>query len=155
MEIKKGNEAKAEQNKKNTTATKEPGEKKMELSVENMTKWVEEKKGIRFMVEQTGKTSNEVRTALKNAGLKTITMRNEETRRIITFTEQQQVYSAIDTGIVTEEEIADVVGMNLETVRAIVRKFKKDGVVKNALSITQRPGKVITKPNVEPAPFNL
>ena len=151
MENKMGNDTRAVPTVKTTpaTTTKAPvttGVKKMEMTKVNMEKAIAEKKGLRAMTEMFGESIYQVKKALKEFGLKTASMREGAGKSA--FPEQFKVYTAIQNGAGNEEEIAKVTGFGVETVKAIVRRFKKDGTVQNKLSVAA-PSAAAQQPKVE------
>lgn len=120
-----------------TTKTPAPattGVKKMDMNKVNMEKAIAEKKGLRAMTEMFGESIYQVKKALKEFGLKTASMREGAGKSA--FPEQFAVFTAIQNGAGDEAEIAAQTKLGVETVKAIVRRFKKDGTAKQKLTVT-------------------
>lgn len=107
--------------------------KKMDMNKANMEKAIAEKKGLRTMTEMFGESIYQVKKALKEFGLKTASMREGAGKSA--FPEQFAVFTAIQNGAGDEIEIAAQTKLGVETVKAIVRRFKKDGTAKQKLTV--------------------
>lgn len=123
----------------NVIGNKAAQTKKTPLTEANLTKWVkDENKGMRFIIEQTGATKDEIVPMLNKLGLKTRSMRESASRKALKTGDIVSVYNAINAGASTPETIVEATGLSEDVVTHAITKMKRDGTITMVLAIARQ-----------------
>ena len=106
---------------------------KKTLSQADLTEMVGKDMGLMAIAEATGSKRYDVQKALKSFGLKTKAMR---AIKKASFLATNSVFEAVKEGMDDYNEIATRTGVDVAMVEAIVKKLKKEGVLKTKLSVS-------------------
>ena len=117
----------------NATAKTAPTVGKKTLSQADLTEMVNADMGLVAIAEKTGSKRYDVQKALKSFGLKTAAQRRIKKA---SFIATNAVFEAVKSGLAEYEEIAAATGVDVGMVEGIVKKLKKEGVLKTKLSVS-------------------
>ena len=106
---------------------------KKTLSLADLTEMVNADMGLMAIAEKTGSKRYDVQKALKQFGLKTKAMR---AIKKASFLATNSVFEAVKQGMDDYNDIASWAGVDVAMVEAIVKKLKKEGVLKTKLSVS-------------------
>lgn len=106
------------------------------LTKEALEGWINEGMGLRKIAEKSGESIFRVKRALQTFNLKTKSMNAPINK--ISFGDMNIVFMAVQSEISDETKIAEVTGLPIDRVKAIVKRLKRDGELVEALTVAKK-----------------